>query len=174
MKDIKYTTGINLWYKSGEEPVLIKWVLVFNEDKNQFQVIFSTDLTHSAKFIIESFILRWSLEVTFEETRAHLGVETQRQWADKAITRSTPLLMGLFSLISIIGSELIEENPECLKLNNASWYDKKHATFSDIHLLVKQKIINGLYFNNSTKKGDMIKLKISEFNELINTVLSAA
>ena len=46
---------------------------------------------------------RWSLEVTFEEGRAHLGIETQRQWSDRAIERSTPLLFGLYSLVTLFG-----------------------------------------------------------------------
>ena len=29
--------------------------------------------------------------------RTHLGVETQRQWSDLAIARTTPALLGLFS-----------------------------------------------------------------------------
>ena len=72
-------TPVNLWYESGEEPVLIKWVLIFNTDNNRYEVVFSTDANHSVKFIIESFIKRWSIEVTFEETRTHLGVEIQSQ-----------------------------------------------------------------------------------------------
>lgn len=54
------------------------------------------------KKIIEYFVLRWNIEVTFEESRAHLGVETQRQWSDKAIARTTPLLMGLFSVVTLM------------------------------------------------------------------------
>ena len=166
-------TRVNLWYKSGEESVLIKWVLVFNTDNTRYEVVFSTDINHSAKFIIESFIKGWSIEVTFEETRSHLGVETQRQWSDSAILRTTPILMALFSLISILANEFFNHYLGCLTINSASWYKKDHVTFSDVRLLVK-KIINSLYFNKSTKKYDMLKFKTNDFTELINTLLIAS
>ena len=142
-------TRVNLWYKSGEEPVLIKRVLIFNTDNNRYEVVFSTDINNSAKFIIELFIKRWSIEVTFKETRVHLGVETQRQWSDSAILRTTPILMALFSLIFILANDFFNQEPGCLTINGASWYKKDHVTFSNAYLLVKEKIINSLYFNNS-------------------------
>ena len=101
-------TRVNIWYKSGEEPVLIKWVLIFNTDNNRYEVVFSTDINHSAKFIIELFIKRWSIQVTFEETRSHLGVETQRQWSDSAILRTTLILMAGFSLIFLLTNFLFK------------------------------------------------------------------
>jgi hypothetical protein len=52
--------------------------------------------------MVEYFVLRWNIEVTFEEARAHLGVETQRQWSDKAIKRTSPILLGMFSLVCLI------------------------------------------------------------------------
>ena len=150
------------------------WVLIFNTDNNRHEVIFSTDINNSVKFIIESFIKRWSIEVTFEETRANLGVETQRQLSDLVLLRTTPILMAMFSLISIIAKEFFNQDSECLSINSASWYKKTHVTFSDVHLLVKQKIINNLYFNKPTKNGDMLKFKTHDFTDLINTMLMAA
>jgi hypothetical protein len=70
------------------------------------KAIFSTDLTQTAEQIVSDEISRWSLEVTFEESRAHLGIETQRQWSDPAIERSTPLLFGLYSLVTLFGQAL--------------------------------------------------------------------
>ena len=110
-------TSVNLWYKSGEKPVLIKWVFIFNTDNNRYEVLFSTDINHSVKFIIESFIKRWSIEVTFEETIAHFGVETQRRWSDQKILRTAPILMALFSLISIFANEFFNQDPGYLTIN---------------------------------------------------------
>lgn len=70
--------------------------------KNIAETFFSTDMTNEPTQIINRFVLRWNIEVTFEESRAHLGVETQRQWSDKAIQRTTPLLMGLYSLLTLV------------------------------------------------------------------------
>jgi len=72
----------------GLLPLLVKTP----DGKNAAETFFSTNTELTPSQIIQYFVLRWNIEVTFEETRAHLGVETQRQWSDKAIARTTPLL----------------------------------------------------------------------------------
>jgi hypothetical protein len=72
--------------------------------------------------------MRWGLEVTFEEARVHLGLETQRQWSDLAIQRTMPALLGLFSLITLLAHQLSDgQSP----VQTAAWYAKRQATFSD-------------------------------------------
>jgi hypothetical protein len=92
---LEISTGTALWYRYGYDPLPIRWVLTRDPlGKRPAKAIFSTDSTQTAEQIIRDEISRWSLEVTFEESRAHLGIETQRQWSDRAIERSTPLLFG--------------------------------------------------------------------------------
>ncbi len=87
-----------VWYHKGKAPVPIRWVLIRDPQGDiQPQALLCTDLRIEAPQIIEWFVLRWQLEVTFHEVRSHLGVETQRQWSDLAIARTTPALFGLFS-----------------------------------------------------------------------------
>src|SRR4051794_41306700 len=74
--------------------------------------------------------MRWAVEVTFAETRRHLGIETQRQWSDLAIHRTTPLLLGLFSLVTLWASELAERAGK-LPVLGAAWYKNPDPTFSD-------------------------------------------
>ncbi|MFK4821875.1 hypothetical protein ACI0FS_16985, partial [Ochrobactrum quorumnocens] len=78
--------------------------------------------------IITFYVRRWQIEVTFAETRAHLGVETQRQWNDKAILRTTPSLMALYSLVTLWACDLL--GPNSLPYT-AAWYKKTSCTFSD-------------------------------------------
>ena len=100
---LEIRSGAALWYRYGYDPLPIRWVLTRDpKGKRPPKAIFSTDLTQTAEQIVSDFMKRWGLEVTFEEGRAHLGIETQRQWSDRAIERSTPLLFGLYlSLIHI-------------------------------------------------------------------------
>ena len=79
----------------------VRWVLL-RDPLGQFepQALLSTDPAQEAVAIVEAFVLRWQLEVTFPEARAHLGRETQRQWSNRAIQRTTPALFGLFSLVN--------------------------------------------------------------------------
>ena len=88
--------------------------------------------------MIELFVDRWGLEVTFEETREHLGVETQRQWSDRAIARSTPVLMGLYSCVCLMANRLGQV--ELLKIEATAWHQKEHVTFSDMLRAVRMVI----------------------------------
>lgn len=128
---VAVTTGTAVWYHSGQVPVPIRWVLV-RDPLGQFEprALLSTNLSLSAREIVELFTRRWQVEVTLEETRAHLGIETQRQWNPKAIQRATPVLLGLFSLVTLMAHRLQERSagpqpPGC------AWYVKRHPTFSD-------------------------------------------
>jgi hypothetical protein len=103
-RTVQMCTGTALWYRYGSDPLPIRWVLTRDpKGKCLPKAIFSTDPTQTAEQIICDEISRWGLEVTFEEGRAPLGIETQRQWSDLAIERSTPLLFGLYSLVTLFG-----------------------------------------------------------------------
>lgn len=91
LKSVKLASGVALWYKAGEKPLEIRWVMVCDPETNRTEAFFSTDINLSPETIVEYFVLRWNLEVTFEEARAHLGIETQRQWSELAIKRTTPM-----------------------------------------------------------------------------------
>ena len=97
-RTVELTSQTAVWYRSGKPPVPLRWVLV-RDPQGEFatQALLCTDLAVDPAQILEWFVLRWQLEVTFQEVRTHLGVETQRQWSDHAIARTTPILMGLFS-----------------------------------------------------------------------------
>jgi hypothetical protein len=75
------------------------------------------------------FVWRWRLEVTFQKARAHLGLETQRLWSDLAILRTTPALLGLVSLVTLLAHRLAAE--EGLPIRQTAWYRKAWPTFAD-------------------------------------------
>lgn len=138
-KAVRYLTTTCMWGSDGVMPIPIRWVLVVDPTGNMDPLpLMSTDPLLSAAQIIELYVDRWGLEVTFEETREHLGVETQRQWSDKAIARCTPILMGLYSLVCMIAKQLGQE--EVLKAEATAWYRKEHVTFSDMLLAVRMAI----------------------------------
>ncbi|MDO1451638.1 transposase [Rhodocytophaga aerolata] len=156
-KCMQVATGRALWYHSGKPPVAIQWVLLRDpEGKLGTSALLSTDLTLTAEQSINYFVRRWSIEVTFQEVRAHLGVETQRQWSAKAIARSTPVLLGLFSLITLIADSLQGQGK--LQISQAAWYEKKHPTFSDAIACVRQLLWQESSFCMSAQKDDMVKL----------------
>ena len=97
-RTVELTSRTAVWRRSGKPPVLIRWVLI-RDPQGAFapQALLCTGPSADPAQILEWFVLRWQLEVTFQEVRTRLGVETQRQWPDRAIARTTPVLPGLFS-----------------------------------------------------------------------------
>jgi hypothetical protein len=153
--------------------VPIRWVLIRDvAGKFEPQALLSTDLTLSAQQIVEWFVLRWQLSVTFEEARAHLGVETQRQWSDLAIMRSTPALLGLFSLITLFAHQLLQERD--LPVRQAAWYPKTVATFSDTLAFVRQQLWPVSISWMSPTKGDVVIIPKVLFERLTDTLAFAA
>ena len=113
---VENVCGITLW----KEAVPIRWVIIRDPlGKFATQAVFSTRTEASPKRIVEWFIKRWQLEVTFEESRRHLGIETNRQWSEKAIKRTTPCLFGLFSLITMVAQELAKSGKQ--QIRSAVW-----------------------------------------------------
>ena len=145
--------GITLW----KEAVPIRWVIIRDPlGKFATQAVFSTRTEASPKRIVEWFIKRWQLEVTFEESRRHLGIETNRQWSEKAIKRTTPCLFGLFSLITMVAQELAKSGK--LQIRSAVWYEKELATFSDAIGCVRQYLWEWRSFQTSQNEVEMIKI----------------
>ena len=115
-------TGTALWYKAGVPPVPIRWVLVRDPTGEHAPAAFlSTDLKATPDMILGWFVSRWRVETTFQEVRTHLGVETQRQWSDRAILRTTPVLLGLFSLITLWADDLARNTAAALRPNATGW-----------------------------------------------------
>jgi hypothetical protein len=105
--------------------------------------------------------------------RAHLGMETQRQWSDKAIARTTPCLMALFSLVCLFATEMLKKQP--LPILSTAWYNKKgEATFSDILAFIRRSIWTKNYFNDSGFDGDYMKIKPEQWESLLDQLVRAA
>jgi len=145
---IEITSNTAVWYHTGHPPLPIRWVLV-RDPKQIFktQALLCTDLSVSAKQIVQWFVRRWQVEVTFHEVRTHLGVETQRQWADLSILRMTPALLGLFSMITLLAN--LHARHQKLPVQHTAWYPKKLPTFSDALSIVKETLFMQHYFPTS-------------------------
>lgn len=138
--DLQIATGTALWYYPGNPAIPIRWVLVRDPSgKREARAYLSTDPEMKALEIIRLYVRRWCVEVTFEETRRHLGVETQRQWSDLAIARTTPCLLGTFSIITLLADRL--EKRQLLQVRSAAaWYPKTVPTFSDAIATVRRHL----------------------------------
>ncbi len=147
-RNIEITSNTAVWFHTGQPPLPIRWVIV-RDPKHTFktQALLCTDVNISAEQIIQWFVRRWQVEVTFREVRTHLGVETQRQWADLSILRSTPALLSLFSVVTLLAN--LHARKQKLPIQQAAWYIKKLPTFSDALSIVKETLYSHTYFRTS-------------------------
>jgi hypothetical protein len=138
---VALATGVSLWYTPRHDPVPLRWVLVrpLPHEQPPFKpaALACSNPRLSALAIVQHYLARWNIEVTFAEIRAHLGFETQRHWSTRAIGRVTPCLFGLFSLVVLLAKRL---HPEQLPGREVSWYQKEEATFSDALAAVRRQL----------------------------------
>ena len=156
-RTIEIVSDTAVWYHCGQPPVPIRWVLI-RDPKGKFktQALLCTDLTVKPYQIVKWFVLRWQLEVTFREVRVHLGVETQRQWSDLAIARTTPALLGLFSLVAVLAHQRARRDQ--LPMRQTAWYCKRRPTFSDALALVRRSLWSHVDLSPSRISTDNEKL----------------
>ena len=171
-RDLEVASGTAVWYHNGFEPLPIRWVLVRDPaGRLEPRAYFSTRPEDEPASIPAEVVKRWPIEVTFEETRAHLGVETQRQWSDTAIERETPCLLGLYSVVALLGEALHRASP--IAIRAAAWYPKAEATFSDVLAAVRRECWGFLDIRTSERDPSCAEIPRSQLDRLLNAVCYA-
>ena len=170
---VEIATGTGVWSHPGLPVVPLRWVLV-RDPLGEFkpQAFLCTDTAADPADILTWFVRRWATEVTFAEARRHLGVETQRQWADKAIARTTPALLGLYSVIALAADDLNRQRS--LTVRSAGWYHKDKPTFSDAIATVRRQLWAEAALSMSPPDTDSAKVPRALFNRLADLVCYAA
>lgn len=172
-RTIEIASATAVWYHSGLPVVPIRWVLI-RDPKGKFkpQALLCTKLAAKPEQIVEWFVQRWQVEVTFREVRTHLGVETQRQWSDQAIARTTPLLLGLFSLITVFAHHSTVRGK--LPIRQAAWYAKTLPTFADALACVRQRLWCHFTFQITHPTTDRAKVSAALLNRFTDALCYAA
>jgi len=154
---IEICTNTAVWYHTGLPPVPIRWVLI-RDPQQRFdpQALLCTNPTRDALRIVSWFVRRWQVEVTFQEVRKSLGVESQRQWSQLAIARTTPCLLALFSLVTLLADRLVRHGT--LPMRQDAWYTKRRPTFSDALAAVRQYYWRQVGFRLSGRQEQVRKL----------------
>ena len=134
---VELTSDTGHWYKGGDGLVPVRWVFVHDvQGTHRDEYFYTTDPTLRPDQIVSLFTGRWSIEVTFQEVRAHLGFTTPRNWSKRSVLRTAPCLLGLFSLVSLIYARHVRDRS--LPPLSAVWYGKKETTFSDAITAVRR------------------------------------
>jgi hypothetical protein len=172
---LEYVSGTSVWYSSGMPPAPIRWVLVRDPARERDpQAFLCTDLDLEPISILSRFVFRWRIETTFQEVREHLGVETQRQWSDLAILRTTPALLGLYSLVAIWAHGLMAEPNTVVRTHPAAWYVKPLPTFSDAIAAVRRVLWTPTDFSMSRYQSETVEIPAHLLNRFVETLCLAA
>lgn len=170
---VELVSATAVWYHSGMPPLPVRWVLV-RDPHGKFapQALLGTALTVAPVQIREWFVLRWQLEVTWQAARAHVGLESQRPWNALAMARTTPTLLGLFSIVTRWAGRLAQD--QALPVRQAGWYRKPLPTFADAIAVVRQHLWTSSHFYRSPAKADMVEIPWALLSRLTDTLCSAA
>lgn len=168
-RTLEVCSGTAVWYHPGQTPLPIRWVLTRDAaGQHGPKAYFSTDVEQTASDIITDYMKRWALEVTFEESRAHLGIETQRQWSDAAIERTTPCLFGLYSLVALFAHALHPDGQ--IPVQRTAWYAKSAPTFSDVLATVRRHLWGNFTYPTSPDDADIVLIPRHELERLARAV----
>ena len=171
---VRLLSDVALWYRRGQKPLPIRWVLVVNaEGDPEPAAFFCTCPACEPHWIVTAFVLRWNVEVTFEESRRHLGIETQRQWSDLAIARTTPVLFGLFSLVCLMAHRLTAAGAT-LAPRTTAWYAKAEATFSDVLAFVRRTLWAHQYFGISVGSNECLLFPQATWEAVLDQLATTA
>lgn len=172
-REVEIVTDTAVWYHAGLPVVPLRWVLVRDPAGELDPAAFlCTEERLTPVEILSYFVRRWQVEVTFEEVRAHMGMETQRQWSDLAIARTTPCLFGLFSLVTLLADQLHLQG--ALTVRQAAWYEKSVPTFSDALATVRREIWRHEGLSLSQGKGERLRIPSTLLDRLTHVIAYAA
>jgi hypothetical protein len=172
-RTVEIASQTAVWYSTGLPAVPVRWVLVRDpEGRFKTQALLCTDLEADPRKVVCWFVMRWQLEVTFQEARRHLGFETQRQWSEMAIRRTTPALLGLFSVVTLFAHRRMAQAGA---FRQAAWYHKRHPTFADALAMVRKELwAQEETFCGSPVQSDTIKVPRAFVERLTEVVCYAA
>jgi hypothetical protein len=173
-RTVEVVSATALWYSSGLPAVPLRWVLIQDpEGEFDTQALLCTDLSVEPAQIISWFVRRWQMEATFQEMRQRLGFESQRHWSEKAIQRTAPALLALFSLVTLFAHQPMAQGSGIVR--RTAWYRKKYPTFSDALALVRKELwAQEEAFCGSAQQTDTVKVPREFIERLTDAVCYAA
>ena len=173
---VEISSETAVWYSTGLFAVPLRWVLVRDPQKEfKTQALLCTDLEADPEKILSWFVMRWQIEATFQEVRRHLGFETQRQWSEMAIRRTTPALLALFSLVALFAHGRMTQAADVFgQVRQAAWYHKSHPTFADALALVRKELWTQGAFRGSLAGTETLKVPRAFMERLTDALCYAA
>jgi len=132
---VEVVSGTGHWHKSGRGLVPLRWVFVRDRaGTHRDEYSYSTDPGLAVAAIIGHYTARCNSETTFQELRAHPGLESTRGWCARTVLRAAPCLFGLYSVVALLYQAL----PAAKRTGGVRWPGKEGLTFSDALTAVRR------------------------------------
>jgi DDE superfamily endonuclease len=174
-RTVEIVSDTAFWHSTGLPAVPLRWVLI-RDPQGEFstQALLCTDLRADPERIISWFVRRWQMEATFQEVRQRLGFETQRHWSQRAIQRTAPALLALFSVVTLFAHQHMTKR-SAQTVRRAAWYYKRHPTFADALALVRKELwVQEQTFCGSMQEVDTLKVPRQFLERLTDALCYAA
>jgi DDE superfamily endonuclease len=171
-RTVEVASGTAVWSHSGQPPVPRRWALIrAPAGACDVQALLRTDQAAAPARVLGWFVPRWQLAVTCAEARRHPGVETQRQWPELAIRRTTPALLGLFSSVTLVAHPRMVADG---RVRRAAWYPTPLPTLADALALVRRQVWRHEAFCTPPGRGDVGEVPRAVLDRLTEPLCSAA
>jgi hypothetical protein len=173
-RTVEVVSKTAVWYSTGLPAVPLRWVLIRDpEEEFETQALLCTDLAAEPGRIVSWFVRRWQMETTFQEVRQRLGFESQRHWSERAIQRTAPTLLAVFSLVTLFAHQPMAQGSGIVR--QTAWYRKSYPTFSDALALVRKELwAQEETFCGSAQENDIVKVPREFVERLTDAVCYAA
>jgi len=168
---VEIVTGVGHCYRQGQGLVKLRWVFVHDlSGHHRDEYFYSTKPSISASAVIEAFVGRWDIEVTFEEMREHLGLETTRGRVRNTVLRVEPCLFLLHTLIAFWYSQLPKRQSGKVHIR---WQGKTTIAFSDAIATVRRCLWDAHLFQHPRIRTHVEKLPPSARNAILDALALA-
>jgi hypothetical protein len=173
-RSVEVVSDTAVWHSTGLPAVPLRWMLI-RDPRAEFrtQALLCTDLRAEPERIISWFVRRWQMETTFQEVRQRLGLETQRHWSQRAIQRTAPALLALFSVVTLFAHQHMTKGVQTVR--RTAWYRKSYPTFTDALALVRKELwAHEETFCGSLRGADTLKVPRQFVERLTDALCYAA
>jgi hypothetical protein len=171
-RELDVTSGTAVWSRIGQPVRPVGWGRVRAlRGHLDPRADFSTCVSDRPRDLVRRVVHRWAVATTFEESRAQLGRETQRQWSDRAMARTTPCLFGLYAVVALLAHARHPDGK--IPGRVTAWYHQSQATFSDVWAVVRQHRWGARSCSTSAHDPDLVEIPRTDRYGLVHAVCSA-
>jgi hypothetical protein len=135
----RVAVGVALWYGSaGSRRVRVVAVEPLSTGRTP-QAFYTTATDATAEQVLTWYARRWAVEVTFQESKGHLGFQEPQGWTRRAVERTAPVAMLLYSLIVVW---FAGQGHRHLAFPNRPWYrTKREPSFADMLTTLRRQCL---------------------------------